>query len=446
MSTINRTNKEMNQIIKKIQRYMTLNHSRDLNSKKLDVPGITNKIAKYIEDENITLEDFTPQELVDRAFKEMCEYSILTPYLKRNDIEEININSWEDIKVRFNNGKIETLTETFFSPTDAKDIMIRLLDRESENKIDATVPIVRGHLFNNVRITASIAPVLDENRGVQASIRVINPSKLCQDDFIRSCTLTNEMFELIKICLFNGVSVCITGATNSGKTTLMSGILKEVPADQRLITIEEQTREFDLIDKNPDGYINKEVIHWKTHGEFDMNKLLEMSLTCNPDIICAAEMKSKEAYAAQEAARTGHAVIATTHANSCRATYKRMVTLCKMAMDMDYEILLELVTEAFPIVVFTKKLKDNTRRVMEITECFQDINGDVRIQTLYQYVVLSSVVNAEGKTEMTGKFIKVNNISEDLQNLLVSNGVPFENIEMLLREPIDQTMIRRGIS
>ncbi|UYO64415.1 CpaF/VirB11 family protein [Acetobacterium wieringae] len=430
-----RSNQELAQIVKKIQRYMALKHSQDLNSKNPDVPGIKNKIAKYISDENLTLDGFSSMALVDRAFQEMCEYSILTSYLKRNDIEEINVNSWEDIKVRFGTGKIETLKETFFSPTDAKDIMIRLLDRESENKMDATVPIVRGHLFNNVRITSSIAPVLDENRGVQASIRVINPSKLGQRDFIRSCTLTNEMFELLKLCLFNGISICVPGATNSGKTTLMSGILKETPADQRLITIEEQTREFDLIDYDSEGYISKEVIHWKTHGEFDMNKLLEMSLTCNPDIICAAEMKSKEAYAAQEAARTGHAVIGTIHANSCRSTYKRMVTLCKMAVDLDYEILYELVTEAFPIVVFTKKLKDNSRKVMEITECYTDDEGKIKIQTLYRYVVLSSEVTPEGKTIMHGEFRKVNCISEYLQNLLLSNGVPSQSIEMLLKTP-----------
>lgn len=418
-----RSNHEINQTIKKIQRYIAINHSRDLNSDKLDVIGIKNKITKYIEEEDIQLNGFSHQELVSRAFQEMCEYSILTPYLKRSDVEEININSWEDIKVRFNNGEIETLYETFLSPTDAKDIMIRLLDRESESKLDSTVPIVRGHLLNNIRITASIPPVLDENRGVQASIRIINPSKLSQRDFVRNGTLTNEMFEFLKICLFNGVSMCITGATNSGKTTLMSGILKESHADQRLITIEEQTREFDLIDKNTEGFISKEVIHWKTHKEFDMNKLLEMSLTCNPDIICAAEMKSKEAYAAQEAARTGHAVIATTHANSCRSTYKRMVTLCKMEMDMDYSILYELVTEAFPIVVFTKKLKDNSRRVMEITECIQDVNGDITIQTLYQYRILKSEI-VNGKTIMQGNFEKISKISENLRNLLLSNGVP----------------------
>lgn len=81
---------------------------------------------------------------------------------------------------------------------------------------------------------------------------------------------------------------------------------------------------------------------------------MEFALTCNPDIVCVGEMKSAEAFAAQEAARTGHAVITTTHANSCKATYYRMVTLCTQKYDMGDKTLYNLVTEAFPIVLFVK--------------------------------------------------------------------------------------------
>ena len=94
-------------------------------------------------------------------------------------------------------------------------------------------------------------------------------------------------------------------------------------------------------------------------------------------------MKSAEAFAAQEAARTGHAVITTTHANSCKATYYRMVTLCTQKYDMGDKTLYNLVTEAFPIVLFVKKLEDNSRRVMEITECEILEDGTRQLHTLY---------------------------------------------------------------
>lgn len=76
--------------------------------------------------------------------------------------------------------------------------------------------------------------------------------------------------------------------------------------------------------------------------------------------------EAPEAYTAQESARTGHTVLTTIHSNSCEATYSRMRTLCKRKYDMDDEVLMDLVTEAFPIVVFTKQLENKKRRLMEI--------------------------------------------------------------------------------
>ena len=125
-------------------------------------------------------------------------------------------------------------------------------------------------------------------------------------------------------------------------------------------------------------------------------------------------MKSAEAFAAQEAARTGHAVITTTHANSCKATYYRMVTLCTQKYDMGDKTLYNLVTEAFPIVLFVKKLEDNSRRVMEITECEILEDGARQLHTLYRYHVSETAVE-DGKIKVRGEFQKVSTISASLQ-------------------------------
>ncbi len=93
-----------------------------------------------------------------------------------------------------------------------------------------------------------------------------------------------------------------------------------------------------------------------------------MSLRFNPDIIVVGEMRGAEINAAQEAARTGVAVLTTIHSNSCEATYRRMVSLCKRAVDMSDETLMGYVTEAYPIVVFCKQLENKKRKMMEIME------------------------------------------------------------------------------
>ena len=137
------------------------------------------------------------------------------------------------------------------------------------------------------------------------------------------------------MCFNHGVSMCITGATSSGKTTLMSWILGGVPYNKRIVTIEQGCREFDLTAEDEEGTVLNNVVHLVTRFSDDpkqninMVKLLETTLTINPDCIAVAEMKGGESMQAINAANTGHAVITTTHANSCEDTYYRMVTLCK---------------------------------------------------------------------------------------------------------------------
>ncbi|MBR3771586.1 MAG: Flp pilus assembly complex ATPase component TadA, partial [Clostridium sp.] len=154
--------------------------------------------------------------------------------------------------------------------------------------------------------------------------------------------------------------------------------------------------------------------------EVTQEKLLEIAMTMNPDVICVAEMKGAEAFAAEEAAITGHTVITTTHADSCRSTYYRMADLCQSATNIDYKILLEKSRRAFPIVAFVKKCKDNVRRILEITECIRKDDGSTEIKTLFRY--------------RKGKFEKVANPSERIRNLLEEDGVSSDVMDYLFGE------------
>ena len=193
-----------------------------------------------------------------------------------------------------------------------------------------------------------------------------------------------------------------------------------------------------MIRRDEKGNITNSVIHTVTKESenpkesIDQEKLLEYALTANPDIIVVGEMKSAEAFAAQEAARTGHGVLSTVHSNSCEATYRRFVTLCKQKYDMKDETLYTLVTEAFPIIVFTRKLEDNSRKIMEITECEILPNGDRKIKTLYRYNVEDDITDNNGNKKIIGEFEKVNNISPSLQKRLVDNGMRRKDLEKFL--------------
>ena len=156
-----------------------------------------------------------------------------------------------------------------------------------------------------------------------------------------------------------------------------------------------------------------------------------MALRFNPEIICVGEMRSYEAYTAQEAARTGHTVLTTIHSNSCEATYRRMCTLCKRKYDIKDETLMALVTEAFPIIVFTKQLENKQRKVMEIMECEILQDGTMNFRTLYHYHIKENRME-ENRFIISGEHEKVNNMSESLKRRLLENGMPKEVLTQII--------------
>ena len=428
--------KEFSEVLKDVQEYLSSKYATMIaNNPTEQKQQITAYIAKYLTDYSLGVIGIDSEELVERLYTEMAEFSFLTQYLFATNIEEININSWKDVKIIYSNGRVLPSTEKFNSPEHAVDVVRRLLHK-SGMILDNSQPGVVGHLSNKIRITVLGNPITDNDKGVAASIRIVNPQKLTRLDFIKNKTATAHMLDFLSVCLRYGLSMCVTGSTGSGKTTLMSWLLSTIPYDKRIFTIENSCREFDLVREDERGNVINNVVHTVTRysedprQNIDQEKLLEYALTCNPDVICVGEMKSAEAFAAQEAARTGHAVITTTHANSCSATYHRMVTLCTQKYDINDKTLYNLVTEAFPLVLFIKKLEDSSRKVMEITECEICEDGTRKIHTLFRYHITENTI-VDGKVQIRGEYQKVSNISESLQKRLLENGMPVRLLEKI---------------
>lgn len=415
-------------LCERVQKHMATYHSNLLKENNA-VEQLKKGIKKYLVKNKLKVEGYSLDESVDEILNEMTQFSVLTPYLDsgRDDIEEININRWNDVKVHFSDGHVESV-EHFFSPQHCEDIIRRLLSRESTLVLDKARPIVRGHLNSKIRITVMGEGVVDSNVGVVASLRIVNPKQLQKKDFVNNGTATEEMMTLMETLFQNRVSMCITGETGSGKTTLMSFLLSVIPHDKRVFTIEEDVREFNLVVQDEDGNVVNNVVHTTTKKsenkaqEINQDKLLETAMTMDPDVICVAEMKGQEALAALEAANTGHTVITTTHANSCRATYSRMAELCQERTNMSKAALIEMAQNAFPIVVFIQKCKDHVRRVKEIIECVEDENGRMNPITLYKYKY--------------GQFRKLNNPSEALRSLLEEEEVLQETIDVIFGEEV----------
>jgi pilus assembly protein CpaF len=307
--------------------------------------------------------------------------------------------------------------------------------------LDNASPAVLGHLSKNIRIAVLKTPLVDEDVGIAASIRIVNPQSMKKEDFVRSGTATEEMLDFLSNLIRYGISVCVAGATSSGKTTVLGWLLTTIPNNKRIYTIENGSRELDLI-RHDEGKVVNSVIHTITRDSenekqrVDQIMLLDMALRFNPDIAVVGEMRGAEANAAQEAARTGIAVLTTIHANSCEATYRRMVSLCKRAVDMSDDTLMGYVTEAYPIVVFCKQLENKQRKMMEIMECEILPDGSRNYRALFQYIITENRMDEQGKFIIEGTHKQEYSISESLSKRLLENGMPIEMINRMKRREV----------
>ena len=156
------------------------------------------------------------------------------------------------------------------------------------------------------------------------------------------------------------------------------------------------------------------------------------SLRFNPDIIAIGEIRDTEGYSAVEASLTGHTVVSTVHSGAGSAAHMRIALLCQKRFPIDFNTSLVQAGQAFPLVVYTHKLEDNTRKVMDISECEILSDGGRRYHTLYSYnITQNSVFN--DKVTIEGYFDQPETMSEHLKRRLMQYGVPQDMLSRFLK-------------
>jgi pilus assembly protein CpaF len=225
-----------------------------------------------------------------------------------------------------------------------------------------------------------------------------------------------------------GASVVVSGATSTGKTTLINYLLSEIPDNKRIFTIESGARELDLV-KKQDGKVINNIIHTLSRPSdnptFDISKdrLVVAALRFSPDIVVVGEMRDVEAYSAVEASLTGHTVVSTVHSGAADAAHMRIGLLCQKKFPIDFNTSLIQAAQAFPVVVFTHKLENNARKIMNISEAEISKNGERLYRTLYDYEITKNTVKGNDYI-IEGRFRKPAQISDSLKQKLMQYGVP----------------------
>ena len=430
-------------ILEDVQRYCTQHHANTLSSESNteDAGSLLQEfIEKYIVKRKYAIEGLSTKQLKEKLYEDMAGYSFLKKWIYMPDVEEVNINAFNDIEVIMNSGRSIKIPDKFASPQHGIDVIRRMLNG-CGMVIDDTMPSVIGFLDKNIRISVDKTPIVDPEVGINASIRIVNQQTVSREKLLASGSATDEMLDFLTACIRYGVSVCIAGSTGSGKTTIMSWLLSMVPNNRRLITIEEGSREFDLVKHDKDGNIINSVVHLLTrpHENPTMNInqdfLLERVLRKHPDVIGIGEMRSAaESLSAAEASRTGHTVCTTIHSNSSESTYRRMMTLAKRKHNMDDSILMQIMVEAYPVVIFTKQLEDRSRKIMEVIEGENYTDGKLIYRVLYKFDVVDNKTDETGNAQVVGRHKKVGEISDSLKKRLLDNGISKKELNLFVKE------------
>jgi pilus assembly protein CpaF len=422
------------EILDRLQRIIAKNNSTELAQVLYSEEAeekLKDLIMRYLNSEHMVAKGIQNiSELVDMIYDDMAGMGLLSTYLQDGTTEEINVNGSSGIWVLYKDRKVR-LSDTFSNPEACANI-VRKMSRFGNVILDGSKPIGDSYISRGVRMSGAIEPCVDPDAGAIASIRKQKPSYITRENLIGWDTATAEELDFLSLCVNNGVSVAIAGATGSGKTADMGYILSCVPHERRIVTIED-TRELSLAQFDENGVMLNDAIHLLTKEEpnpVTMLDLLKLSLRLHPEILVPAEMRGKEALTVQEAGRTGHTIVSTLHANSARTAYDRILTMCLEAgTSLSEERLLKNIVEAFPIMLFKMQLSDKSRKYMEIFEATGVQNGEVTGNTLFKYVVDHYERDKAGRIiKVVGSHKRLGNISPMLAERLLIGGVPQKEI------------------
>ena len=392
-------------------------------------------LTAYIK--SIVISDFTEyntKEFIERIYQDIFGLVFIEKYLNRDDFEEMNGNSWNDIEVILKSGSFK-IPEKFNSPEHAINIL-RKMALMGGATLDEAHPVRDSFIGTGLRLTASITPIVDKEVGVTFSLRKLKDNEISVKDLVEKYqSYSKEELDFLTMCLEHGVSVLFGGATSSGKTSDMQTILYEIAkkGEKRIYTIEENTRELNLIVNNKDGAVVSRVIHNKTRpsvskntSNIDSSSLVKTALRYHPDIICPAEMRGEEAKDSVEAALTGHTITSSAHVLSVTKAYKRLFGLCKKSSSAgNDDFVMEDIVTAFPICVFKKQLyEDRSRRCLKI---FEATGYDVEKKKI-KGRILFRFFKEVNNGKVTGVHKQVTSISNKLCQILFENGCDVEQI------------------
>jgi len=353
---------------------------------------VREELAEIIEAEQQLLSAEERRRLLRDVENDAIGLGPLERLLDDNTITEIMVNRYDQVFVE-RSGKLTQAATRFTSEAHLRRVIERIVGRVGR-RVDEASPLVDARLEDGSRVNAVIPPLAVD--GSSLTIRKFSKTPLTVDNLIAYGSMTEEMAKLLQACVEAKLNILVSGGTGTGKTTLLNVLSAFIPDGERIVTIEDAV---ELSLQQPHVVrLESRPPNIEGAGEVKIRDLVRNSLRMRPDRIVVGECRGGEALDMLQAMNTGHdGSLSTLHANSPRDAMSRLETLVLMAgMDLPLRAIREQAASAIDVIVQIQRLRDGSRRIVNVTEVLGMEGDTVVLQDVFEFD-FSAGVDESGK-------------------------------------------------
>ncbi len=342
---------------------------------------IEDMFNQFLAQEEVVLARAERIRLFEEILAEVLGLGPLEKLLEDTSIDEIMVNGPKNIYIE-RHGKIEKVPVSFESDSHVARIIDRIVSPLGR-RIDESQPYVDARLLDGSRVNIIIPPL--SLCGPTITIRKFAKKPFTIDELVKRGTFSSEFVEFCKACVEAKLNIVISGGTGSGKTTTLNILSGFIPSTERILTIE-NAAELQLRQEHVIG-LESRPANIEGRGEVSMRDLVVNALRMRPDRIIVGECRSGETLDMLQAMNTGHeGSMTTVHANTSRDALHRIETMVLMAgVELPLRAIREQIAGAIDMIVQIARMRDGTRKVIEVTEV-QNMEGEVIVtQEIFKF-------------------------------------------------------------
>lgn len=320
--------------------------------------------------------------IVEQVYSSIRGFGLLDSIIKDDTITEVMINGPENIFIE-QKGRLYKLDKQFESQRKLEDVIQRIVGLAGR-EVNQANPICDTRLPDGSRVNVVLPPIA--LCGPTVTIRKFSKEPMTIEKLIAYGSITQDIADKLEILVKAKYNIFICGGTGSGKTTFLNALSNYIPKDERVITIEDSA---ELQIKGVDNLVSLETRNANTAGAgaITIRDLIKSSLRMRPERIVVGEVRGGEALDMLQAMNTGHdGSLSTGHANSVHDMLSRLETMVLQgAAGLPLEAIRQQIASAVDIIIHLSRLRDKSRKTMEICEVVGYENGQIILNTLYKF-------------------------------------------------------------